>query len=540
MATDAAHPPISGREWRRVLIFGVLLMLLTLVPYLLGALTASDESVFSGFLFGVQDGSSYMGKMRLGVQGDWAFTLFYTPQPHDPAPFIFLPYIVPGQLIGLAFDPSDPALPAAMRVTYHTMRVIFGVLLIAVLYAFAAAFLRQSRDRFLALIFMVLGGGLGWLLIAIGELPPELYIPEWFTFFLLLALPHLALARAALIGGFLLLMGGYSRDRWAVPALLAGLSWLISGMAVPFYLAVIYAVLGAWGLAAWLRDRAFPWRLFRAALLAGAVTLPYFAYNLLLFTADPFFAGWSAQNLLATPPPLHVVLAYLPLGLLAIIGARAAWRLARADGRWALLIGWPVIVPILIYLPLNVQRRLAESVIVALGVLAALGVSRLADRVGGWRRVAIPAVIITSSSSFVIMIGSLLVPLDAGPPVMHPATQVAALHWLDDQSAADAIALSAYDTGNILPVYTNLRPFVGHTVETVNADARIATVEQFFSGALTAAERAALYAADDVRYIIYGPAERELAGDTPPNWLDDAAPIYEADDYSIYQVLPAR
>lgn len=521
---------ITRAEWRRVLIYGALLLALTLIPYALGRLNADDDYVFSGFLFGVEDGNSYLGKMRLGVQGHWAFSLFYTPEAHDPAPLLFLHYILPGQIIGLWLDAGDPALPGVMLGVFHLLRLAFGLALVLMLYRFAAAFLISPRARFLALILATLGGGF-------GQVPPEFYIPEWFTFFTLLSLPHLALARTMLLGGLLLLLAGLARGRAWPYAPLAGLCWLVMGSIVPFYAAVGYALLGVWGLVLWARGRSFPWALLRAALIVASITGPLFAHHTLIFLTNPAFATWAAQSVLESPPPIAALLAYLPLGALAWVGGRLAWARAAHDPRWALLIGWPLATPFMVYLlPASLQRRMGEGVIVPLALLAALGVMVLARR---WsRRAALPLVAATTFSSILLLGSVSLVVFSTRPPTMNPRVQIEALQWLEARGPRGAVVLGAYDSGNILPVYTNFRPFLGLGTETLDSDAKREQVARFFGGAMDPAERAALYATYDIRYITYGPAERALAGDdTAPAWADDAVRIHEAGDYAIYEPI---
>lgn len=515
------------------------LAVLTSVPYWVGWLAADDTQHFSGFLFGVEDGHSYTGKMRLGAQGRWDFYLFYTAETHDSAPLLFLPYVVPGQIAGLLLDETDPALTGALVGLFHLLRVAFSILLVLTIYRFAAGFVRSPRLRFLALLLAALGGGLGWLLLLAGETPPEFFIPEAFTFQIVLGLPHLALARAALLGGLLALMAALRGSwRWS---LAAGLCWLLMGLAVPFYLAVIYAVLGAWGLAAWLLARRFPSRLAWIAILAALMTLPLFLYNALVFAGNPAFAQWSAQNLLPSPPPLHYALAYLPLALLALPGARLAANRARRDARYALLIGWPLVVPLLVYLPVNVQRRLGEAVIVPLGVLAALGLAvvvRRLRRPGARRAATAAAVGALSLSSLILLLLALPAAASRVEPVFVPGALVRAFDWLNAHSAPGEVAFSTFRTGSRVPAYTHLRTFVGHGPETLDAIAKTAQAEAFFSGALSAAERDALLAGQRARYIVYGPAERSLAPDAPatPDWSAGLQTLYDADGVTIYAV----
>ena len=520
-------PTITRHEWVRVSIYAAVLLLVTSLPYVLGWATAGGESVFSGFLFGVDDGNSYLGKMRLGAQGAWAFSLVYTTEPHASAPLLFLPYILPGHIVGLFLEPTDPRLTPALLGTFHLLRVIFGGLLVLVLYRFIAAFMR--RGRFLALVLATLGGGFGWLLFLPGDVPPEFFIPEGFSLQILLGLPHLALARAALLGGLLLLFAALDAPRGERLALLAGGCWLVVGLAVPFYLVIIYSVLGAWGLALWLRQRAFPLRLFRLALIAAGLTLPLFLYNVVVFTTNPAFAQWSAQNLLPSPPPLHYVLAYLPLAALAVIGARWAWR--RTQSAYALLIGWPLIVPVLVYLPLNVQRRMAEAVIVPLAILAAMGIRLLARR---YRRVKLAALLALLPSALILIAVAYIAALSSAPPVKYPAGQIAALNWLNANGEPGAGVLSVFETGNLIPAYTGLRAYVGHGPETLFAIAKTEQAEQFFAGALSATEQADLLA--QVRYVFYGVNERRFAADDAPAWADGLREVYRSGAYVIYAV----
>ena len=125
---------------------------------------------------------------------------------------------------------------------------------------------------------------------------------------------------------------------------------------------------------------AFPVALFVRCLIAAAITLPLFLFYTIAFSVNPAFAAWSAQNNLASP-----VADTISAGLSA---ARRCWQrsasaphLAARSGicRSALIIGWVLIVPILVYLPINVQRRMSEAVIVPLAILAAAGLRALAE-----------------------------------------------------------------------------------------------------------------------------------------------------------------
>lgn len=536
--------PITRGEWRAVWVFALLLALITTLPYLVAWSAQGSDWRFSGFLFGVEDGYSYLGKMRLGARGLWDFYLFYTPEPHASAPLIFLPYILPGQLAGLLIESTSPALQTALAVVFHTLRILFDMLLVVVLYRFIAPFLRPPRARLLALVLATVGGGFGWALALTGTgNPPEFYIPEGFSFLILFGLPHLALARAALLGGLLLLMRAHDGDRPMRHALLAGLCWWLVGLAVPFYLGIVYVVLGMWGLVSWAARRRFPARLARSAIPAALVTLPLFAYYALAFSANPAFALWSTQNRLPAPPPLDYLLAYLVVGLPALLGARVAWARARRDARYALLVGWAVAGLLFVYLPINVQRRLGEGVLVPLAVLAALGIwaharawalhRRGRSSARRFGRLALPLAVLASSSTLLLLLGSFGAASHPRLPLFRPTAEVAAFDWLNQRAPAETVVLTSVSSGNALPAFANLRPYMGHGPETLNWPQKTDDVHRFFGGAMNADERSTLIREYRIAYILAGPSEAPDAAEQ--DWRDGLGLVYDAGGYRVYE-----
>ncbi|MBE2272588.1 MAG: hypothetical protein IAE80_30420, partial [Anaerolinea sp.] len=328
---------ISRREWRYVAVFTLIVIILTTLPYVVAWANQSDGWRFGGMLFGVEDGNSYLGKMRLGARGIWEFSLFYTSEVHSSAPLFYLPYIATGQVVGRFIPPTDPRLAPALMVAFHALRALCTAILIPVMYAFIAAFVRSIKTRRLALTLATFGGGLGWLLALtgnnglFGSLPIDVYVPEGFSFLVIFGLPHIALGRAALLGLLLAVMRTSTPPRPSmishVPTLIiAALCGWIVALAVPFYLALAYVILGAWGLAAWAIQRRFPTHLFTRAVIVGVLTLPIFAYFSLQFVTNNAFAMWSSQNDLPSPHPLHYIFGYLLLVIPALFAARWLWR----------------------------------------------------------------------------------------------------------------------------------------------------------------------------------------------------------------------
>jgi hypothetical protein len=537
---------MNRRPWPAV-AYALALLLLTTLPYVLAWAQPAADWRFSGFLIGVEDSQSYIAKMRQGAAGDLGFTLVYTTEQHAPAAGVYLHYLLPGWLVGRFIPESSPALTPALVLTFHVMRLVAAAVFLWVLYRFISAFVLTAGLRLIAFMLATIGGGFGWLLIPAGIVPPEFYLPEAFGFLSLWSIPHLLLARAALLGGLLLLMRSAETGRWR-PALGAGLCWALMGAIVPFYLAVLYTVLAAWIALVWLRARALPARLLAMAVAAGSLTLPLFAFYLLQFSSNPAMAVWSAQNVLPTPSPLLLLLAYLPLLIPALTALPFVWTSAWEKGRLTLLLAWPLAAFLLAYLPINVQRRLLEGVLVPLSILAAIGLVGWAQHGRAGRALAGGALAAACLSSLALWMGGVGAALSPAVPAFRPAAEAAAWVWLNDHAPRNAVALSSFATGNALPAFTHLRPFVGHGPETLGAVDKTALAEALFRDDLTDAERAALLngpciapaplpCSDPIDFVLFGPLERTIAGtDTPGAWADGLTLLYDEEGYRIYAV----
>lgn len=498
-------PVVRPREWLFVVVFAVIALLITTLPYANGFArsgSAGDPgAAFGGFLFGVEDGNSYLAKMRQGARGSWSFRIVYTTEPHEGA-FLFAPYL----LMGAIANTTDTD---RLMGVFHAARILCGALLIGVLYLFIARYLPGVGARRVTLILICFGGGLGWLVILVGlsgwdGLPPlDTYLPEGYTFYLLYGLPHLSLARAALLGGFLCifhaagLSTSHQRPAMIAWSIAAGVSWLVMGLCVPFYIGVLYVLLAIWGLAVWIRERRFPLVLLIRIGIAAAIPAPYLLYSYLSFSRNAVFTAWQAQNVLPSPPPLHYLPAYGLIVLLAVLSLRAAWRKTRIDH--VLIVGWVVAMPLLAYFPVAVQRRMLEGIYVPLGILAVMTIWRLGRR----RWIAVITVCSALfATNFLLLFNGLMLTSSRATSVFVPAEQREAFGWLEVNAEPGEAVLSTAYIGNRVPAYTDLIVYVGHGPETVDYGAKRARAEQFLSGAMSADQAVDLLTANRIRYVV--------------------------------------
>jgi len=542
---------VTRFECRWVAVFAALVLALSLLPYVLAYSSQGSAWRFSGFLLGVEDGNSYIAKMRLGSDGAWLYRLAYTTEPQSGA-LVFLPYLLLGKMA------ARPALHEQLVALYHLARLAASIALIAATYLFLARFITSIRLRRWGLVLVVLGGGLGWLALALGgghgPMPLEYYSPESFGFLALFALPHLAAARALLLLALLAYLNGAdgrdARGGWNAGLALVAL-WFFQPLNVPLAWGLM-ALAGGLTTARNLATRRTPARgeetagipardASRRALrsLAQAVLLPapFVLYSVIAFSTNPALRQWTAQNIIASPTALEYLLGY---GLLAPFAIYGLVRAARSKEIGAnLLVAWVIVVPLLVSLPINLQRRLAEGVWVAIVVLAmtAFAAWEEAPRFRSIRLGPALAAAFALPSTVLLYAGALGAAVRPAEPVFIPAAEARVFEWLDAHAPPASVVLADFASGNALPAYAQDIPYIGHGPETLYLAAKRPRVEQFFSADGSRIARLSLLATIGADYVILAPGDALASSPGDLLTLPGIAPRFEADGWQTVEVL---
>lgn len=521
---------VTRAEWRWAGAFAAVVSVLLILPYLIAYQSQGGDYCFSGFLFGVEDGNSYIADMRRGADGEWLFRIPYTTEPQNGA-LIYLPYLLLGKLAGGA------AMHDQLAALFHLARIAAGIAMLLAVYRFLAAFLESIPLRRWGLAAAAFGGGLGWILLARNSYPLEFTSPEAFGFLSLFGLPHMAAARALLLLALAWFVepapAAESKGRGMKIGLALAGAWLFQ----PLTVAVAWAVMAACLALSFLRNRArrepvsnYERSGWIRALIAVAVSAPPMVYSALSFALDPVLRQWAAQNTLPSAPIGEYLLSY---GVLLLPALAGAWLALREDDRWLLPIGWMMIFPILIYLPVTVQRRLAEGFWTALIVLALYFVERkFAGRARNTAFVLGTALLLPATVLF--LEGAVVRSVIPSEPAFLTAEEARALEWLDAGTDPGAVVLSGFDAGNAVPAYTGLTAFIGHGPETLNNREKRILVDNVLDESLTDAERLALLRQTGAAYVLIGPVERaKMHSGFPGCQL-----IYRKGGWEIWKVVP--
>jgi hypothetical protein len=539
---------VTGREWLFALAWGVVLIGVTSLPYGVGVLASTPEKQFGGFVYNVFDCNSYVAKMRQGARGEWLFTLPYTSEPHQGA-LIYPFYLLLGKVAAWSGLP--------LLWTYHLARPVCTLGLVVSVYAFVARFTRWLPIRRMAFLLALFSSGLGWLLTLLGlspwlgDMPIDFWVAEGYLFLLAYAMPHLAFGGALLFGLLSLVLDAWRQGAWHLAVLSGGIGLALTAI-LPFYSAVAYVVLGMTWLVESVCLRRANMRRFWMLLLSGAFSVPVLAYQVYVFTCDPFFRAWASQNLTRSPNALHYLLGYALLLVLSAGGV--VWVLRRGDRSKALPLVWLLIAPLLVYMPVRFQRRFLIGFQVPLSLFGAIGFVhyvllplrrlRLARwllrwprySLSGLRRWVATALIVFASATNVLLVAGACAGAWAQSPLMfHERAELDALDWLRTYTKDQDVVLCAFETGNFVPARAGNRVFLGHGPETVRSDAKAAMVARFFDAATADDWRRSLLRAYRIAYVVVGPRERAL-GAFAPDRASYLYRVYAHDGYAIYQV----
>lgn len=525
-------------------------MALTSIPYLIAfqktlSVDRNPSWRFSGFLFGVEDGNSYIAKMRRGMEGEWLFRSPYSAMEQKGL-LAFLPYYLIGKLAG-GRDTHEQ-----LVVLFHWFRIGAGMICIFVTYRFLSEYLSLFYYRRIALVLITLGGGLGWLILLFGDvqvLPLEFYSPEAFGFLSLYGLPHLSLARALM----LLAMVGYIhiwRSDKEFPRYIHGwrlsLCWLGAGLSQPIQagiLAIVFSIHLFVELIRQVFGRSISVKRERIKQVMlsifGASWLPgiLLAYTTYAFLTDPYLRIWADQNRLPSASIAHYLLSYgwlLPL----VLGGITKMQRSRDETSRLLLI-WLLAAGGLIFIPISIQRRLIEGIWVVLIVLAIFFLEYLETRCGQknyWRWLAGLILLLAIPSSLLLILGGYQNVIFPKPPIFVPQHNVSGYEALDQiEETQDATVLASYETSNELPAYAFVRVLLGHGPESPFGDVLSEQVRAFYQAQTPVNFRQDFLQEYRIKYVIWGDNEREL-GNWQPMVEHYLIPVYDYEGFVILKV----
>ncbi len=563
------------RAWIVAFVIALSTAALLILPYLIGHLTAPEGIVYTGLLVNLEDGT-YLSAIEQGRSGAWLYRSHFTVEAHEP---VFLEgfYLFLGQ-VGRILNLSAVTM-------WHVGQFGANLILFLTIFWFISLFLESNKHRFTAYLLTLFGAGFDWWQfpawferqVASEVVPIDLRFPEAHTFYSALTFPHfvagITLILLALgLTFYLLILPTGDMRRWLL-AVGAGIANLLLGIVYPFLIYLTAVVLGSYYLyllwrrvkngrdrLSWWHD--LDWVEIGQLAVVFLVPLPLYIYYAIVFLQSPVLQTWNEQAFTPSPNPVHYLLTY---GLYLILGILYLYKRRRKDivpqetNEFQLKMNflwiWLGAAAVLLYLPLNSQRRFVEGLQVPLAILAVVGfykvvwpwflntrfmialLKRPRYNIAGMQRLAVLALIGVAALGNIYLFASTMIELGLKQPypLFRPQSEFEAMAWLEGALQPDEIVLATYRTGSFLPYRTGATVLVGNRYETGDFQVKRQEAAQFFKAETSDQWRRELLAQYGIDYVFVGPEEQQLGKEmfVAGAFLE---PTFQSGEVIIYRV----
>jgi hypothetical protein len=509
-------------DWKLPLITGLVIAVVTAMPYVYAYAVQPHGQVFMGFFYLGDDANTYLAKMRQGWEGAWGWQNRYTTES-SPTAYLFMFWILLGHLAAI--------LHLSLIATFHLARVGAAFALMAGLWLFVSHFIQDRSARRFAFFFIAVGLGMGYVIQALGH--PVIFgnrtdtldwrMPELTAFYSVLALPHFAWSGVFAAFGVVLTLVAIQRGSLLL-GVLAGVAWLGQASIHP----QMPILMGA-ATAVALLLRPAPSRGWLAAAVAFAIPAPYILYSYLAFVGNPEVQRWTFHSKNSLPPEtVSLFFAIAPQLLLALFGIPGALR--RRSREDIFLVAWLVLLAAILYLPNpagDLRRRFLDGLYLPLGVLGARGMYEvILPRLRSVRaRALVPfsyVALATVGSAFLV-----LAPLAVAAQPQYSVSQAEydGLVWLGNQPSGTVLSMPG--VGLYVPAYSADTVYVGHYDETFDYYTKTQQALDLLTGK---ADLVDFVHVDHIRYVIW---TADLPSPPPDNL---GPPAYDTPNFKIWRI----
>lgn len=463
-------------------------------------------------------------RSEAGEEGHWLVTEKYYNQPHTPSLFQIV-YLYLGKLGGLG-GLGPPQI-------YHGARIILGFILLLVI-GKLVMHIFPSAWSIVAYLLIVTAGS--WpILVKLGD--TYRFSTHWGGWSVIDSLQRITFIPHVLLGQIFLVffVWKFSDKSLKLPKLF--MLWnlgLVAGIIFPPVLITIYAIFVVLSVIEVITDKSL--KLLKSFMMGRigfiVFTLPALLYTQIMFKVEPWkaLAVFDIQHRSILPYAEYALALgpMLPLGLLGLLVA-----LFKKEKRFFPFISWVLALGLLFFffehVPQQSPTRFTQMLInIPLGILATYLFYWLWQIGGRFRRlvkgitiIIIITVILLGLSVMFSMVGwktnevkwkreaTWLYPV--GVQLVYPlADFMDGVTYLKNNTKTTDVVLAYEAAGNYIPAYGGNFVYLGHA-NTPDEDMKLKIAKEFFSGEMTVDEAKAFLTKENIKYIYFGPQERELA-----------------------------
>lgn len=472
------------------LAISIFVVFLNVFPNYYAYLQTPKEMIFSGQAswFDPWDINLYVSVINWGQNHGILLSNTYTTIENSPI-MLYPLYTI----LGSIFKSISPFL------FFHLLSIIFGFLLMLVLWQTIKIFIVSNKIQFIALFLISLGGGIGWLFFP-NISSSDLYMTG-FTFQSHFQRPHEALG----IIFYLLSLAGFYIVA-TKPSYFLNLFSLIPLILLiffyPFYLLSYGLICGFYGLYLLLHNQKKPILMLLINLFWASIILIFYYQHL---QTNLQFTGILNQKL-TNQNLMELILGWGILLLLIILQLKNPNK----DTKFYFLNFWFFISLFLSFLPFGFARFYLRTLFFPIIILILLNISYLSKLIHLSQRIILMSLIlIVPISSFFIAYKRLDETSKNNPWIYLSKDEDEALNFLNENGKNKGV-LSGYTLGNILPAKTDSRVYFGHLLQTPNSQEKINKLMRFYANILSDDEANKFLKENNISYIVWGTEEQSI------------------------------
>jgi hypothetical protein len=526
-------------------LIGVVLALVTL-PAIAGYLLAGGNFL-GGHYLNIGDIGVYISYIEQVKEGKIFVANLFTSEPQKDV-FLTPLWLVLG-FIARVFNLSGILI-------FILAKIILGFFfLVFIFYKFLDLFFKRFFDKIIAFILICFSSGLGLFFkpnlkelvfdekFIFAHFPADLLMPEANTFLTLAHSGLFILSQLLIILIFYFFLKGVYKRQYLIYLFFLA---LLSGFIHTYDFFIIEGVLAVYFgaklvLSSFLRQRNEIKEFLVKYLVTLLGFLPAIAYFFLVVKKEPALWGWVEQNITLSPSPVSYLIAF---SFLIIFGLFSLGLKAKEmDEKLIFLLSWVLTIFFLIYSPLPFQRKLTNTLHIALAILATYSFVILVKGILTVNKkryvnvIGIVLIFLFMSLSNFSFIFTAIYDYKKYPEYFYlPEKYYQAAAWLKNNSFSNDAILASARNGSFLPPLIARPVFLGHRHQTANLSLKKELLDNWFFKDNDQGEKKKEFLQNyNIKYIFYTDREKAL-GDYNLDKADFLQEVYNNEQVKIYKV----
>ncbi|MBU1130895.1 hypothetical protein KJ840_02070 [Patescibacteria group bacterium] len=533
---------LSRKEKEFVFIVSFTVLLITLIPLAFSWVRSSDDYFTGGTFIAAADKMVYLSQIEEARQGNALVHNLYTSEPQ-------IGYLSP-LWTGLGW--FSRATKLSPLFTLHFFRIIFGFIFLYLLYLFISQIFSSVKWRKITFLALSFSSGLGIFTVIRPWTAENMYnyfgTDIWFsegnTFLTLFHSPLFILSQICLLLIFWWTIARLTSAKYTEAAAI-GLIGGFLGFIHPYDIVIIFSVLLVWFAVKTVQKKEWFWPVFLKLIIVLFISFLPIGYFFLLKYFSPGFAGWAIQNITLSPRIYNYMIGYGLIFILFLFGVYPAWK--SRNRYFNFLAIWAIVSWLLLYAPLQSQRRLGNGLHMPMVILAIFGLVVILNKLKQlWlfkivnkqyiiKTTAILILVFLAISSNLFLIGAEFF-YHALKGFYITQNEKEAIIWFKDNLKTTEVILSKNTIGSIIPAISGRYVYLGHGHQTNNWLIKKYDVEEwFFKDNQGDALKYRWLLREGIDYLYHGSREMALGNFNPDekSYLEE---VYKNQEVTIYRI----